>query len=43
MKFDTRSERKEPMPLGPTAFARLNDIHVFRSNHNSIGKKDYCT
>ena len=40
MKLDTRSRIKEPVPLGATAFARLNDIHVFKSSHNSMGKND---
>ncbi len=31
------SGTKVPEPLGPATFARLNDIHVYRSGHTAGG------
>ena len=33
MQIDTLVDRATPRPLGPTLFARLNDIHVYKSNY----------
>ena len=43
MKFDQTAGRKEPVSLGPASFARLNDLHVYRSGHNPLGREFYIT